>query len=56
MLVEFLIRTWIISCLFKNITQVDRLKVEDCQGKAHFEAMFGAKIRHFRQSTAIVIF
>jgi len=25
-------------------------------GKAYFEAMFGAKIRHFRQSAAIVLF
>jgi len=38
------------------IAQVDRLKAEDCQGKAHFEAMFGARNRHFRQSTAIVLF
>jgi len=35
---------------------VDRLKVEDYQGKAHFEDMFGAGIRYFRQSTAIVLF
>jgi hypothetical protein len=36
--------------------QVDRLKAEDCQRKAYFEAMFGARIRHFRQSMAIVLF
>jgi len=35
-------------------TQVDRLKAEGCQGKAYFEAMFGAKLT-FRQSTAIVL-
>ena len=29
-------------------TQVDRLKAEDRQEKAHFEAMFGARIRRFR--------
>ena len=36
-------------------TQVDRLKVEDCQEKAHFKAMSDARIT-FRQSTAIVLF
>jgi hypothetical protein len=39
-----------------RITQVDRLKAEDCQEKAHFKAMFGARIRHFRQSTTIELF
>jgi len=37
------------------VTQVDRLKAEDCWEKAHFEAMVSAKIT-FRQSTAIVFF
>jgi hypothetical protein len=43
-------------------TQVDRLKVPRNAGlgknenTAHFEAMFGARIRYFRQSTAIVLF
>jgi len=39
-----------------NVTQVDWLKAEDCEEKAHFEAIFDARIRHFRQSTAIVLF
>jgi len=34
---------------------VERLKAEDCQGKAHFKAMFDARIT-FRQSSAIVLF
>jgi len=38
------------------IAQVDRLKAEDCQEKAYFEAMFGARNRHLSQSTAIVLF
>jgi len=37
------------------VTQVDRLKDEDCRGKAHFKVMFDARIT-FRQSTAIMFF
>ena len=38
----------IYQYIFYVTTQVDRLKTEDCQEKAHFEAMFGAKKRYFR--------
>ena len=38
-------------------TQVDRLKtVRKKRKTAHFEAMFGAKIKSFRRSTAIELF
>jgi len=43
-------------CKKKLATQVERQKTEDCQGKAHFEAMPGARVSYFRQSTAIVLF
>jgi len=39
---------------FYVTTQVDRLKT--IREKRIFEAMFGARIRHFRQSMAIVLF
>jgi len=41
--------------MFFVTTQVDRLKAEDCYGKAHFKAMFDARIT-FLQSTATVLF